>query len=41
MPKNYTKEDLEELYQSLIGLKQGHLTVIRPATAEENHKQPG
>lgn len=41
MPKGYNKEQLEKLYASFIGMKQGHLTVIRAATNEENKQQPG
>lgn len=41
MPKGYTKEQLQALYNSFIGTKQGHLTVVRPATPEENAGQPG
>lgn len=41
MPKGYTKEKLQELYQSFYGLRQGHLTVIREATPEENKARPG
>ncbi len=41
MPKGYSKQDLEELYKTIIGSRQGHLKVIRPATKEENIKQPG
>lgn len=41
MPKNYTKKELEQVYQSLIGMRQGHLVIIRPATPEENKSRPG
>lgn len=36
VPKGYSKIELQNLYQSLIGSRQGHLTVLRPATKEEN-----
>ena len=41
VPKGYSKIELQNLYQSLIGSRQGHLTVLRPATKEENQSQPG
>ena len=41
MPKGYTKEQLQKLYNSFIGMRQGHITVIREATQEENKKMPG
>lgn len=41
MPKGYTKQDLDQLYNSFIGMRQGRLTVIRPATPEENKSRPG
>lgn len=41
MPKGYTKKQLEDLYKSFYGLRQGHLTIIREATAEENKKCSG
>lgn len=41
MPKGYTQKQLQELYSSFIGMRQGHLTVIREATPDENKKQPG
>lgn len=41
MPKGYTNKELQELYNSFIGMQQGHLTVVRPATIEENKSQPG
>lgn len=41
MPKGYTKEQLKELYNSFIGMRQGHLVVVREATKEENDAQSG
>lgn len=41
MKKNYTKNELNNLYSNLIGIKQGHLKVIREATQEENKSKPG
>lgn len=41
MPKGYTKEQLQQLYESFKGMRQGHLEVVRAATPEENKQQSG